>query len=330
MCILFFLISQAFSTDLNDIKDPMVINELVTVYRYYPYSEEIPENPSSSSKYPIHIDWMANLDNSKRLSELSIPGTHETCARHGGALTECQSLSLMDQLKAGIRFIDIRCRHINDVFTIHHGKVYQQINFGGGVRDVCIEFLKENPTEFILMLVKPEHTEKDCTRSFCETMQTYINYNEDYFYLNEGNPKVEDVRGKIVLIRRFQSDINPMGNDISFVDNAIFTSTTSIVARVQDCYHVNTLFDREKKWGHVKQILEESREDKDKNTFYLNYGSGASSGCYPYSVAEYTTPKIGSYLKESLEEKVHCGVLLVDFFEKYFDDLVYYIIERNY
>src|SRR5262245_27175119 len=55
--------------------------------------------------------WMKKLADSKKLSELTIPGTHDTCALHGGDIPKCQAWSLKDQLEAGIRFIDIRCRH---------------------------------------------------------------------------------------------------------------------------------------------------------------------------------------------------------------------------
>lgn len=49
-------------------------------------------------------------------------------------------LGLADQLNAGIRYVDIRCRQIQDIFAIHHDAYYLSLNFGSGVRDVCIAF----------------------------------------------------------------------------------------------------------------------------------------------------------------------------------------------
>ena len=54
--------------------------------------------------------WMKRLPDNKKLSELSIPGTHDTCARFGGDFAQCQSLALRDQFSIGLRFLDIRCR----------------------------------------------------------------------------------------------------------------------------------------------------------------------------------------------------------------------------
>src|SRR5687767_7668450 len=74
-------------------------------------------------------NWLTPLDGNLPLSQFSIPGTHDS-----GALVEpvsgtakCQNLSIADQLNAGVRFLDIRCRHINDAFAIHHGAVYQNM-----------------------------------------------------------------------------------------------------------------------------------------------------------------------------------------------------------
>lgn len=121
-------------------------------------------NPAVKPPIESHLtpyNWMSQVLGSKKLSELNIPGTHESCARYGGPLAACQTLSLQEQLEAGIRFIDIRCRHIgdgngNDIFTIHHDVFYQNLTFGTGVRDVCIDFLKKNPTECIVMSIKEE------------------------------------------------------------------------------------------------------------------------------------------------------------------------------
>ena len=72
-------------------------------------------------------DWMSKIDGSKKLSEFNIPGTHDTCSLHGGAQTETQSMHLGAQFYAGIRFIDIRCRHANDSFQIYHGAISQNL-----------------------------------------------------------------------------------------------------------------------------------------------------------------------------------------------------------
>ena len=77
--------------------------------------------------------WMPSLNGTLPISQYSIPGTHDSGARFDPALApgtaKCQDLTIAQQLDAGVRFLDIRCRHIDDGFTIHHGEVYQNINF---------------------------------------------------------------------------------------------------------------------------------------------------------------------------------------------------------
>ena len=60
-------------------------------------------------------DWMSPLDGGLLLSQLSIPGTHDSGARFEplSRTAKCQTLTIGQQLDAGARFLDIRCRHVN-------------------------------------------------------------------------------------------------------------------------------------------------------------------------------------------------------------------------
>ena len=62
--------------------------------------------------------------------------------------------------------MDIRARHVNDVFAIHHGLVFQHAFFGTDVMEPVIGFLAQHPTETVLMRVKEEYTEENNTRTF--------------------------------------------------------------------------------------------------------------------------------------------------------------------
>ena len=80
--------------------------------------------------------WMGSIAGGTLLSALSIPGTHESCARYGGVAFECQTLTVAEQLDLGIRCFDIRCRHYYDHFPIHHSDTYEHLDFGE-VMDAC-------------------------------------------------------------------------------------------------------------------------------------------------------------------------------------------------
>jgi hypothetical protein len=85
-------------------------------------------------------NWMSSMNGTLPISQYSITGTHDSGARFDPALApctaKCQDLTIAQQLDAGVRFLDIRCRHIDDGFTIHHSEVYQKINFNN-VLDAC-------------------------------------------------------------------------------------------------------------------------------------------------------------------------------------------------
>ncbi len=109
-------------------------------------------------------DWMRGLGDSTSLAALSLPGTHETMAIRGGALTQTQEnygdsgASLSAQLAAGIRMIDIRARvNTGNTFTIHHGATYQNANFDD-VLGALSGFLAAHPGETVVLRLKQECT----------------------------------------------------------------------------------------------------------------------------------------------------------------------------
>ena len=131
---------------------------------------------------------MSDLNDELKLEDLSIPGTHQACARRGGAAYVCQGLSLLGQLEAEIRFLDIRCFHFLQGFAIRHaapagGDIYQGSWFDRAfqaanlddpcVLDDCIAFLTANPRECIVMSVEPEPPDSENERDAHENKEWF-------------------------------------------------------------------------------------------------------------------------------------------------------------
>jgi 1-phosphatidylinositol phosphodiesterase len=257
---------------------------------------------SATSIETSHPDWMKWIPNTTRLSAISIPGTHDTMALYGGSLAQTQSLNLRSQLNAGIRATDIRCRHIGDRFAIHHGVVYQNANFDD-VLSTAVQFLKEHPTETILMRVKEEHTPTGNTRSFAETFRWYRAqpaYNP-YIWPGTTIPTLGEVRGKIVILDDFGG-----GHGISWQS-----------LQIQDDYVVNTVFDIDDKWEKVKNHLVSTNGGSSAN-MYVNFLSGSSAGAYPNTVAGGDGGAIRGVNDYALEYLVagnvqRTGVMMMDF-----------------
>ena len=129
---------------------------------------------SRASLAPIEMNsWMSGLQDNISISKISIPGTHDSGARVDAPVVsgtaKTQDLSIAEQLNAGVRFLDIRCRHIDNAFTIHHGAIYQNLNFDD-VLNACYTFLNSHPSETIIMSVKEEYDASNTTRSFEQTL----------------------------------------------------------------------------------------------------------------------------------------------------------------
>ena len=112
--------------------------------------------------------WMSRIKDDVKLSEITIPGTHNTCASKCNILAKCQNISLIEQLNAGVRFIDLRCRHMNDSFFLYHGIFRINYDFEHDVLAACAQFLSSNPTETIIAMLKPEHMSKNNPSDFDE------------------------------------------------------------------------------------------------------------------------------------------------------------------
>ncbi len=213
--------------------------------------------------------WMTALKDGTRLSELSIPGTHDTMSFYGGDAVQTQTMSLPNQLESGVRVLDIRCRHIADVFAIHHGAFFQKVFFGD-VLNMSIDFLKKNPDESVLMRVKQEYTPDNNTRTFAETFHDYWErYRSHIWDATSDNPTLGDIRGKVVILQNFSA-----GRKYG-VDYDSFS--------IQDQYHLGTNWDLYDKWLDVKKHLEKANGAID-SIKYMNYLSG-SGGSFPYFVA---------------------------------------------
>lgn len=167
--------------------------------------------------YSSYVDgpcWMKYVDDNKFLDELSIPGTHDsgTCSVDNdtepqSSQVKCQQDYIPTQLLEGIRYFDIRLGKGDDP-GIDHGIFYLLKKDGNYLHlsDVIgyfKTFLNENLSEALIMLVSrgnDEATDESITTAFAKVMAD----NPNLFYTSSHVPTLGEVRGKIVLLRRFR------------------------------------------------------------------------------------------------------------------------------
>lgn len=144
---------------------------------------------------------MASIPDEWLLSHVTMPGTHNAMALYGGVYAECQTWSLASQLRAGVRFLDIRVRHVQGNLTIHHGVSYQRAHFGQVLEGVAA-FLHDYPSETVLMRVKEEFSETgDIYAAVVDFIHRYAHW--DLLWHSRLVPTMGEARGKLIILQNF-------------------------------------------------------------------------------------------------------------------------------
>lgn len=157
-------------------------------------------------------NWMKEISEQKLLSEINIPGTHDSGTKNvekeKRVKYQCQNLSISEQMNIGVRYFDIRCRakkDKGDVQYISHASIPCFNEYGKELTlDELIEtgkkFLQKNPTETLIYQIKNEGGNSNDKR-LCNYLGKYIKNNE--IWSKTYIPHLKEVRGKIILVRRF-------------------------------------------------------------------------------------------------------------------------------
>ena len=239
---------------------------------------------------------MSNIDDSIPIYRISIPGTHDSGADQLPIIfSQTQTMTVSEQLYSGVRYFDIRCRHFNDDFAIHHGAFYMGKNFNSIMNQVT-GFLQLFPTETVLMRIKEEYEPAQNTRTFSQTMQFFYNQYASYFWqFSSTNPNLGQVRGKVVILQDFVGDLFGLPY-ISF--------------DIQDDYDVKS-FDKKK-----ESILNQLNKKPDFSRGVINHLSGTNNGVKiiqfnPSSVAKQTSSFLLDYILNNNPGFV--GIIPADF-----------------
>ena len=219
---------------------------------------------------------MKNVDGQRLVSEFTIPGTHDSATYNvfqitGFGYVKCQSLSILDQLEIGCRFLDIRLQTFNKKnLLLYHGSWSLHLDLND-VLNHCRSFLKRNPSESILMCIKPEEG-SDISQTF---MQYYYNKDPTIWYIENTIPKLNDVRGRIVLLRRFFA---PIGINLPISDNC---RSCHLICYDQQHHHPEYLVceDRynpdslEEKCQNIAENILQAEKNKNPNILFLTFTS---------------------------------------------------------
>lgn len=156
-----------------------------------------------------------------------MPGTHDSACRFVdfGFISQTQTLSVTQQLEAGVRYFDFRFKLVCDTFLANHSICYCRKKKGfwnevltcDDIVKECFDFLSENPTETILFQLKEaeSHTGDEFYNVF------YKKYIEDVpgkWFIENRIPAMGEVRGKIILLRAVSVDKEKFTDKNSGID----------------------------------------------------------------------------------------------------------------
>ena len=268
---------------------------------------------SFPTEYTDRSDWMAQLPDSTRLSSMTIPGTHQTMARHG--LGRCQHRSITDQYEMGVRFVDIRCRWFRNELPIHHGRLYQQAGYINSVVQPTVDFLRDHPRETILMLVKDEqHKTVRDDLSFSTLVQLPLT-NRGASVLHSVPETLGEARGHIIL---FHKDWPNWPDNNWQLGTALW--------HYFDVHDDWKEHDCDRRWESAKEHLDKASVNKSPSLTYVSGYKNHLFGLIPdtYAMADHLHSRLRPYVRA--HESCRLGVVLFDMAP---DDIVGDLIKCN-
>ena len=214
--------------------------------------------------------WMATLPSRLRANMLTLPGTHDSATSAvSTSMAQTQTLSIGQQLKAGIRAFDLRPRYNasaeNDIalanLEIYHGIIATGVKWHDAM-DTIVTFLKQNPTETVFINLQKENASgsTDYSQMWRTSIRTYLQQNRQYVLQQlQATTSLADCRGKMVVVSH-----NPYGAGTDYYgtvfgaltaswdDNATFTtnlnytnSTPICQATITDSYNTTNTTDKQ-------------------------------------------------------------------------------------
>ena len=190
-----------------NVKDGDYINLSCSKRNYYLYS------PNSSKPFqvlfePVTVAWMTDLNDDTSIADISMVGTHDTgtyaLEYNVTGWSKCQNMDIRQQLEFGVRYFDLR---VTDDMELEHGGLPCDVSFDHVVTQTTT-FLDENPKEAVIFEITGD--------KFGTNFESYLDSHptaKDYFWMGDTVPTLGDVRGKILVFRRYSLSSGSQGID---------------------------------------------------------------------------------------------------------------------
>lgn len=282
-------------------------------------------------------NWMQDIEDNRLVCKMSIPGTHDTAADSGNGWVKTQDKNIEQQLNSGIRFFDIRLVHDNGVLKLCHGSHTFNTTFDRDVLKTTAEFLKEHPSETVIMTIKRDD-DKDhdggtkyrfALTKALEGDKALTPYMVKSF---RSDFTLGDLRGKMLIISRDGWITTPSGKVTSWSNNASFSSSIESTNGSSTTIHVE---DHYKSWASdkVSYVAQNVRKAQaafsgPQNDWFITFTS--STGGWGIETPANTTNQIDRDVNNVLkgDENFRTSGILVFNFAGWWDDMLTHSVIR--
>lgn len=289
------------------------------------------------------VDWMGGIADATPMRCISIPGSHDSGAKLGNAFWQVQDTTIARQLDLGIRFFDIRLKAdvIPGVMAetkkagkkakglgLYHSVQYMAQQWETDVLPVFLDFLKQHPSEAVIVLINREGGDKAAfTRLLSKSLKQ-----GPYVREFSNDITLKECRGKILFLFREDAGKHYPGlrcsgwNDNVTCDVTLTTSKgVTAIASVEDEYGYDDIKGAQHKIEATLANIE-SAHHIEGGKWFLTY---TSCTAIPNNTGAEFAAIVNPAVLQALSS-VHqpSGVILLDFCEHY-QDLIKTIISTN-
>lgn len=264
--------------------------------------------------------WMKDIPDDTLLSNITVPGTHDSCAESNIPFVRTQYLSITKQMEAGLRFLDLRLRvhDDGDLYCYHGGipiNLPMYLKFDKVMGDVFSFMEKQGaPTETVLVSINNDDISGKLPPAvFYNAIQEHIDKTPRYadgqerWVTERTTVTLGQARGKAVLLRRFHPDpvLEPsarIGIDLSgwLNNNPDFTLETpdGVVVTLQDKWQYSEIIPLaeliQSKFGFVSNLLQKAAAGSAEEWF-LNFMSAVGDPVQKGEIAESHWIAVGAH-----------------------------------
>lgn len=262
-------------------------------------------------------NWMGQIDDNTPLIELFIPGTHDTMtASCEERYYKTQTMSLEEQLNAGVRFLDIRLRR---EMIAAHREWHSDIT-ANDILETVSTFLDNHPTETIIMRLQNANELKDDYEEYGLALHREIATFLPRFYSwptrSCSFPKLHEIRGKIIAL-----ECSPLLYHFHYRDGIHWAQIwhENEFINLQDLWDGPSIKDKQE---GIENNLSFSEND---DTLHLNHISATNGDLgYPDAYANI----LNKYLEGLFEHQLNGrGVQILDFVTT---ELSHKIVAKNF